>query len=133
MSELYQKGLISEDDLRHLSYHYHYMMTYSSRHWLDSLVNIQSFKSADVRARTFDTLRRYSLTEVGKETQTKHTGVTVHYIHLHGWTNCVICNFVGVQLFSTQIIPVLDLCIRRCLLYHLALLTYSNVRTAPKL
>ena len=54
---------------------------YSSRHWLDSLVDMQSSKSADVHARTFDTLRRYSLTEVGKERQTKHTGVTIHYFH----------------------------------------------------
>ena len=66
-----------------------YMMRYSSRHWpecssrhwLDSLVGMQSSKSADVHARTFDTLRRYSLTEVGKERQTKHTGVTIHYFH----------------------------------------------------
>ena len=82
MSELYQKGLISEDNLRRLPCH-HYMMGYSSRHWLDSLVDIQSSKSADVRARTFDTLRRYSLTEVVKETQTKPTGVTIHYFHLY--------------------------------------------------
>ena len=98
MSELYQKGLISEDNLRHLPRHHHYMMRYSSRHWLDSLVRMQSSKSADVHARTFDTLRRFSLTEVVKETQTKHTGVTVHYILLHGWTNCVICNFVGTAI-----------------------------------
>ena len=81
MSELYQKGLISEDDLR-LPHHHHYMMGYSSRHWLDSLVDIQFSKSADVHARTFDTLRRNSLTEVGKERQTKLTGETIHYFHL---------------------------------------------------
>ena len=83
LSELYQKGLISEHDLhdfyrhhlRHLPHH-RYMMRHSSRHWLDSLVHIQSSKSADVRGRTFDTLRRYSLTEVVKERQTKHTGET---------------------------------------------------------
>ena len=86
-----------------------------------------------VGARTFDTLKKYSLTEVVKERQTKHTGVAIHYFHLYGGTNCVICNFVGAQLFSTQIVPVLDLCIARCLLYHLALLTYSNVHTASKL
>ena len=73
ISELYQKGLIPEDDLRRLP-HYPYMMGYSSRHWLDSLVDIQSSKSADVCARTFDTLRRCSLSEVGNKTQTKHTG-----------------------------------------------------------
>ena len=83
MSELYQKGLISEDDLHMLPYHYPYMKGHSSRHWLDSLVRIQSSKPADVHARTFDTLRRYSLTEVGKERQTKPTGVTVHYFHLY--------------------------------------------------
>ena len=88
MSDLYQKRLISEDDLRHLVdlcglSHPHYMMRYSSRHWLDSLVGIQSSKSADVRARTFDTLRRYSLTEVGKETQAKPTGETIHYFYLY--------------------------------------------------
>ena len=77
MSELYQKGLISEDDLRRLSRRRRHTMGYSSGHWLDSLVNIQSSKSADVHARTFDTLRRYSLTEVGKETQTRHTGETL--------------------------------------------------------
>ena len=76
LSELYQKRLISEHDLHDLSRHHHYMMRHSSRHWLDSLVHIQSSKSADVRARTFDTLRRYSLTEVVKERQTKHTGET---------------------------------------------------------
>ena len=81
MSELYQKGLISEDDLRQLPYYYLYMMRHSSRHWLDPLVRIQSDKSADVQARTFDTLRRYSLTEVGIERQTKPTGVAVHYFY----------------------------------------------------
>ena len=80
MSELHQKRLISEDYLCGLSRH-RYMMRYSSRHWLDSLVDIQYSKSDDVRARTFDTLKRYSLTEVGKETQTKHTGETIHYFH----------------------------------------------------
>ena len=77
MSELYQKGLISEDNLRDLSHDRCYMMGYSSSHWLDSLVDIQSSKSADVHARTFDTLRRYSLTEVVQERQTKHTGETL--------------------------------------------------------
>ena len=69
------------------------MIKYSSRYWLDSLVDIQSSKSADVHARTFDTLRRYSLTEVGKESQTKRTGETIHYI-FHFMHNCVICDFV---------------------------------------
>ena len=83
MSELYQKGLISEDDLCHLSHHHCYMMGHSSRHWLDSLVDIQSSKSTDVRARTFDILRRFSLTEVVKETQSEPTGETIHYFHLY--------------------------------------------------
>ena len=83
MSELYQKRLISEDDLRRLSHRQRDMMGHSFRHWLDSLVDMQSSKSADVRARTFDTLRRYSLTEVGKETQSEPTGVTIHYFHLY--------------------------------------------------
>ena len=86
LSELYQKALISKNDLR-----YRYMMGYSSQHWLDSLVDIQSSKSADVCARTFDTLRRYSLTEVGKERQSKRTGLTLHYFHLCACTNCLIC------------------------------------------
>ena len=77
MSELYQKGLISEDDLRRLSLHRDYMIGHSSRHWLDSLVYIQSSKSADVHARTFDTLKSFSLTEVVQERQTKHTGETL--------------------------------------------------------
>ena len=94
MSELYQKGLISEDDLHHFS-GYRDMMVDSSGHWLDSLVGIQSSKSDDVHARTFDTLRRYSMTEVGKETHTKHTGVTIHYFHFYVCTINVICNFVG--------------------------------------
>ena len=76
MSELYKKRLISEDDLRRLSHH-RYMMEYSSGHWLDSLVDIQFSKSADVRARTFDTLKSFSLTEVVQERQTKHTGETL--------------------------------------------------------
>ena len=106
MSELYQKELISEDDLHHLYDlrhlpHYPFMMDYSSRHWLDTLVRMQSSKSADVRARTFDTLRRYSLTEVSKVKQTKPTGVTIHYFHLysyvHACTISVICNFVGAH------------------------------------
>ena len=80
MSELYQKGVISEDDLSHLSHLRRYMMGHRSRHWLDSLVNIQSSKSDDVCARTFDTLRRYSLTEVVKETQTRHTGETTLFV-----------------------------------------------------
>ena len=83
MSELYQKGLISEADLHHLFNHHRYMMGYSSRHWLDSLVDIQSSKSDDVYAKTFDTLRRYLLTEVVKETQTKPTGETIHCFHLY--------------------------------------------------
>ena len=84
MSELYQKRLISEDDL----YHHPYVKGHSSRHWLDSIIDTQSFKSADVGARTFDTLRRYSLTEVVKERQTNQTGVTVHYsTFLHAFTN----------------------------------------------
>ena len=76
MSELYQKRLISEHDLHDLSHH-RYMMRHSSRHWLDSLVDIQSSKSADVHARTFDTLKSFSLTEVVQERQTKHTGETL--------------------------------------------------------
>ena len=83
MSELYQKRLISEDERHRLSHRHHYMMRYSSGHWLDSLVDIQSDKSADVRARTFDILRRFSLTEVVKETQSEPTGETVHYFHLY--------------------------------------------------
>ena len=77
MSELYQKRLISEHDLHDLSHRRRYMRGSSSRHWLDSLVDIQSSKSADVHARTFETLRRYSLTEVVQERQTKHTGETL--------------------------------------------------------
>ena len=92
LSELYQKRLISEDDLRGLS-HRHYMRD-SSRHWLDSLVDIQSSKSADVRVRMFDILRRFSLTEVVKETQSEPTGVTIHYFHLY------ICMYMHAQSVS---------------------------------
>ena len=70
MSELYRKGLISEHNRR-------YMIGHSSRHWLDSLVVMQYFKSADVHARTFDTLKSFSLIEVVQERQTKHTGETL--------------------------------------------------------
>ena len=91
LSELYQKALISEDDLRDLHRpSYHYMKGYICGHWLDSLVGIQSSKSPDVCARTFDTLRRYSLTEVGKERQSKHTGLTIHYFHLYACRNYCI-------------------------------------------
>ena len=98
MSELYQKGVISEDDLRGLSRH-RYMMGYSSRHWLDSLVDIQSSKSADVHARTFDTLRKCSLATVGKKTQAKPTGLAMRTFHfcdfvLYAQTTCL--SFVGV-------------------------------------
>ena len=82
MSELYQKRLISEYDLHDLS-HRPYMMRHSGRPWLDSLVDIQSSKSADVCARTFDTLRSYSLTEFVKEAQTRHTGVNFHHLLLY--------------------------------------------------
>ena len=95
MAELYQKGLLSEDDLSFLP---QYMMGYMYRHWLDFLVNVQYTKSDDVHARTFEILRRYSQTKSGKERQTKPTGETVHYFHLHGWTNCIICNFVGTAI-----------------------------------
>ena len=96
LSELYQKRLISEYDLC-----FRYMMRHRSKHWLDKLVHIQSFNSADVRARTFDTLRRHSLTEVGKERQTKRTGLTIHYCStcMHAQTMSFV---VHAQLFSTQ-------------------------------
>ena len=60
------------------------MMGYSSRHWLDSLVDIQSSKSADVRAEMCDTLRMYSLSEGGKQRQTmdKQPGEVIHYFDL---------------------------------------------------
>ena len=82
---MYQERLISEDDLR-----YCYMKGYSSRHWLDSFVLIQSSKSYDVCARTFDTLQRYSLTKVAEERQTECTGLTMHYFHLDTCTNCYL-------------------------------------------
>ena len=103
MSELYQKELILEYDIREIP-HYRYMMGYSYRHWLDSLVGIQSPKPPDVHARTFDMLKRYSLT---KEIQSEHTGVTIQYFHLYAYlcacTSCVICNFVDAQLISMQL------------------------------
>ena len=130
MSELYQKRLISKHELRRVPYMMRHSSShwpeYSSRHWLDSLVRMQSSKSADVHARTFDTLRRFSLTEVVKERQPKHTGVTIHYFHLYSCTIRVICNFVGAHAAIWYKV----LC-TRCLLYHLALLTYSNVHMAP--
>ena len=77
ISELFQNQLISEDDLRLLFDSY--VMEYnSSRHWLGPLVHIQCTKSARVRARTFDVLRSYPLTDVVKERPTKPTGVTIH-------------------------------------------------------
>ena len=87
MSKLYQKRLISVHDLYCLPYHYSYMEGHSSRHWLDSLVRIQSSKPADECARTFITLKKYSLTEVGIEGQTKPTGVAVHYFHSYACTH----------------------------------------------
>ena len=73
MYELYQKKLISEYDIDDLRHHL-YKMRHSSTHWLDSLVHMQSYKSSHVCARTFETLSRYSLTEVGKKTQAKDKG-----------------------------------------------------------
>ena len=93
ISELYQKGLFPEDDQRRLP-HYPYMMGYSSRHWLDSLVDIQSSKSADVHARTFAILRKYSLTEVGNKTQAKHTGETIRAFHFYDIFACTDYKFV---------------------------------------
>ena len=90
MSELYQKELISEYDIHEFP-HCHYMTGYSSRHWLDSLVDIQSSKPADVHARTFDMLKKYSLT---KEMQSKHTGVTIPYFHLYVYVYICACMYI---------------------------------------
>ena len=106
LSELYQKGLISGHDLYHLP-HSPYMMRHSSIHllrcenWLDSLVNIQSSKSDHVCATTFDILKRFLLTVVGKETQAKETGETTLFplvrTYVYACTISVICDFVGAH------------------------------------
>ena len=70
MSELHQKKLMSKQDL-HCLPHQH-IAGFSYRHWLDFLVCCQSSKSSDIRARTFDTLKRYSVTEFGKNREEKH-------------------------------------------------------------
>ena len=143
MSELYQKRLISEDDLRGLSHHHRYMMRHSSRHWpeyssghwpeyssghwpeyssrhwpeyssghwLDSLVDMQSSKSADVHAKMFDTLRRFSLTEVVKERQTKPTGVTIHYFHLYVYVYMHAQSVSFVMLCSFSYLFSITVCI----------------------
>ena len=100
LSELYQKGLISGYDL-HRVHEYPFMMECSSRYWLDSLVDIQSSKSADVHARTFDTLRR--LSKVVKERETKHTRrcdctlFPLVCMCIYACAISVICNFVGAR------------------------------------
>ena len=110
MSELYQKKLISERDL-HILPHYFCVERHSSRPWLDFLVCIQSSKSAGVRVKTFDTLRRYSLTEVGKDGQTKPTGVTVHYFYSYACTSYLYvvchCKFMHSKyILHTDTLPV---------------------------
>ena len=62
MSELLQKKLMSKHGLLHPN-----IARFSSRHWLDFLVHWQSSKSSDICARTFDTLKRYSVTELVKD------------------------------------------------------------------
>ena len=55
---------------------------FSSRHWLDFLVRCQSSKSSDIRAKTFDTLKRYAVTEFGKNREEKLAGMVKHLSYL---------------------------------------------------
>ena len=80
MSELHQKKLMSKQDLHRLP-HQH-IAGFSSRHWLDFLVCCQSSKSSVVRARTFDTLKKYSVTEFGKNREEKLAGLVKHLSYL---------------------------------------------------
>ena len=81
------------------------MIKYSSRYWLDSLVDIQSSKSADVRARTFDTLRRLSKVVKERETKHKRRGVTVRYFHLYA---CVYMHAPSVSFVIFFVIITYD-------------------------
>ena len=83
MSELHQKKLMSKQDL-HCSPHQH-IAGFSSRHWLVFLVCCQSSKSSVVRARTFDTLKRYSVTEFGKNTEENLVGMVKPLSYLLEW------------------------------------------------
>ena len=76
MSDLHQKKLMSKQDL-HCLPHQH-IAGFSSRHWLDFLVRCQSSKSSVVHVRTFDTLKRYSVAEFGKNREEKLAGMVKH-------------------------------------------------------
>ena len=58
---------------------------FSSKHWLDYLVRCQSSKSSDIRAKTFDTLKRYSVTEFRKDREEKVAGLVKHLSYLLEW------------------------------------------------
>ena len=88
MSELHQKKLMSEHDL-HCLLHQH-IAQFSSRHWLDFVVRCQSSKSSVIRARTFDALKRYSVTEFGKDKENP-TGLVKHLSYLPEWEHvCLV-------------------------------------------
>ena len=89
MSELHQKKLMSEHDL-HCLLHQH-IAQFSSRHWLDFVVRCQSSKSSVIRARTFDALKRYSVTEFGKDKKNLQVWLSISAIYLSG-NMYVLCN-----------------------------------------
>ena len=89
-SELHQKELMSKHGLNSLL-HLH-LARFSSKHWLDYLVRCQSSKSSDIRAKTFDTLKRYSVTEFGKNREEKVAGLVKHLSYLLEWNVSVLCN-----------------------------------------
>ena len=80
MSELHQKKLMTKQYL-HCLPHQH-IAGFSYRHWLDFLVRCQSSKSSIVCARTYDTLKRYSVTEFGKNREEKLAGMVKHLSYL---------------------------------------------------
>ena len=88
MSELHQKELMSKQDLHCLPHQN--IARFSSRHWLDFLVRCQSSKSSVVCARTFDALKRYSVTEFGKDKE-KLAGMVKHLSYLLEWKHvCLV-------------------------------------------
>ena len=98
MSELHQKKLMSKNGLHRLLHPN--IAGFSSRHWLDFLVHWQSSKSSDICARTFDTLKRYSVTELVKDREEKLAGLVKHLSCLLEWKR--VC-LVQPTLCSTHV------------------------------
>ncbi len=89
MSELHQKKLMSKHDLDRLP-HLH-IERFNSMHWLDFLVPCQFSKSTVVCAKTFDALKRYSVTEFGKDKEKLGGWLSISAIYLNG-SMYVLCN-----------------------------------------